>query len=387
VWAHSGGLDGENHNYYDVNENRLYNIWLFFENAHAEITGGVENYRTTFYHETATRVFDMSTNPENFVIRDNVVKIRVDAVSDNYWRTRIPVSPSVTIENAIIVKFFMIDNIEVLQQYEFTLTDVTGALGTDDNGQIWLSRYYEDNKMYIHQDFWDADETLTIFLSYGNEYDILLRTDKHERAIPKITADTFTTKEIKVGIFELDKPELVWDWVGWRAWWTAEEYIKVSYLDNLNQTDNVVLTIYDNGGVAVYTETFLTNEWSVTWTSADENRSYVVKLEINHATLGFSATESIIVLGGEWAAPITDPLPGMSQLGTLPFAWGAAVAAFFTIVVLLTFGSRHAGLSVLLAGGMLVIIGGMGIWMMNYQIVTLVISIGVLLIFIKVRRG
>jgi len=364
----------------------LFFIYVYFEEDHNLVPDGtVENaienrkYHLTFFYDNGVSEYDMTTNPENFIVYDNVKKIRLDVEDDNYWRTRIPQ----TVEN---INIYVVDNIIPLQQYEFTLMDMTGEFGIYDNGQVWFNRYSGDNLMNIHEDYWDVEESVTVFLIYGKEYNVRLVTPEWERAHPYMVVDGILTKVITVGQFETGDPDPIWDSVAWSAWWTDDNYLRVTYEDNTGNTDNVVLTIYDENDEVAYTTTLTTNEWIVTWTSANENLTYIVAIEINHGTYGFLDTESIILLMGAWTPPIPEALPGVSQLGSLPFAWGTAIAVFFSLVVGLTFGARHAGFTVFVMGLVLVVMGPiMGIFEIPAAIVAFIVVVGVMLMLVKRR--
>ena len=390
VRALDSSLDGENYNYYDVNENRLYEIWVHWEETYGLVPDGdnenaIENrnYHLTFYYPTATQEFDMTTNPENFVAYATVEKIRIDVIPDNYWRTRIPPTPGV-------VNMILVDNIGDLDQYEFTLKDLTGQFGINDNGQLWFSRYIGDDLLYVHEDFWDAEDSVAAFLIYGKEYSLKLMTDTQERSYKELTADGILTKEISVSTFTMPDAEMIWDDIAWSTWWDNND-LKVSYQDNTSGTDNVTVNIYDENDELVSTEFFTTNEWTLTWTGANENLDYAVRLYIAHQTFGAS-TISTDILMPPWTPPMEEEggIPGIGQLGTLPFAWGAGIGVVLVMIIALTFGARHAGFCVLTIGMFLVMMGPvMGLFRLNadplieWGFASFIIVMGVLMMLTK----
>jgi len=385
VWGYGGVLDGENYAYYDVNENHLYNIYVWYEDNFDLVPDGdnenaIENrsYHLTFYFNNRTEEFDLTSNPEEIVAHGQIPrKVRLYVQDENYWRIRI--LPE-TLWNGDIY-FFVAADPGSLWMYEFTLKDLTGAYGSSENGQLWLSRYYGDNLMNIHEDYWDLEDTVTAFLMYGEEYRVRLVTPERERESTPVLADSVQAKDITVSQFELPDASMIWDYVYWATWWTAENYLKIAYQDNTEATDNVILTIYDDNGNVAYTSVYTSNEWALTWTSADPDVAYVVELEINHQIYGFSPIVSRMLPGVSWTPPISGPIPGISVIGDLPFAWGTAIAVFFSTLVLLTYGRKHAGFSVFVAGLLLIAMGPiMGIVSgIPAEVIALICVIGVML--------
>lgn len=351
-------LDGENTAFYDVNENSWYAVSVYWEPSYTLVPDGSgenaienRNYHLTFFFEDRTSEYDMTTNPENFVIPSNLPeKLRIDVVDDNYWRTR-TLEPSPSSVDMIVV-----ENAMTLDQYKFLLKDLTGEFGYDDNGQLVLSSYVGDDLLYIHDDFWDAEDSVTVFLVYGGEYNLAVANPTEERGIARVTADRDLTKEILVGVIEpTGTYAMIWDSVAWIAWWDGGD-LKVYYQDNTDGTENVVVWIYDENDDNVHQQTFTSSEWTLTWVNAEENVPYVIEIEINHGTLDPSNLTTSMVLSAIWVPPVT-PLPGMGQLGELPFAWGSGIAVFLTVMIALTFGARHAGFCVMTIGIFLIVLG------------------------------
>ena len=337
---------------------------------------------TFFMIDNSVQKFTMTMNPENFAVDPNIEKIRVDVTYDNYWRTRI-IPPDA--ENATVM--IIVDNVEDLDQYEFTLGDLTGLFGIEYDGQLWFSRYI-DNQLQVHEDYWDAEESVTAFLVYGGEYSLMLVTSDRERSVGRITADGILTKEIAVSKFILPDPLELWDDVAWSTWWSDND-LKVSYQDNVSKTDNATVNIYDENDNQVHTETFSTNEWTLTWAGANENNHYAVELNLNHQTHGSSIVR--VVLSPSWTPPLEDEdvIPGIGQLGDLPFAWGAGVAAFLALVIALTFGARHAGFCVMTMGLMLIALGPiMGVFTASTEVIALIAFLMVMgVIMMLTKKG
>lgn len=358
VRAVDSALDGENFNYYDVNDNSQYEVRVYWESDYTLVPdGSVENaienrnYHLAFFFEDRTQEFDMATNPENFVIpSSSPQKLRLDVEDDNYWRTRTLGSPG-------SVDVIVVENADGLDQYEFLLRDFTGEFGYDDNGQLQFSCYVENNLLYVHQDFWDAEDSVTVFLDYGEEYDLTVINPAEERGIAKITADRDTSKEIVVGIVE---PEgtyaMVWDSVAWTAWWDGGD-LRVYYQDNTGNTENVVVRIYDENDSNVHQQTFTSSEWTLTWSDREENVPYAIELEITHNTLDPYNVTTNMVLAAPWTPPVVIPPSGLGPLGDLPFTWGGGIATFLVLMVALMFGARHAGFCVMTIGVILIVLG------------------------------
>jgi phosphotransferase system glucose/maltose/N-acetylglucosamine-specific IIC component len=79
-------------------------------------------------------------------------------------------------------------------------------------------------------------------------------------------------------------------------------------------------------------------------------------------------------------------IPGASQIGELPFTYGAAIGIFFSIVVGLTFGKRHAGLAILTIALFLVVLGPiMGAFTVPEIVIPMIATIGILVMLIPKR--
>lgn len=387
------GLDsGENQAFYidNLREVSPWQIELYWEETYGMIPSAATDnrfdndvYRITFYYADAVSEFNMTASQENFTVNVPIEKIRVDDVVENYWRTRIIPANG---ENA--TEIIMVDNAEDLDQYEFTLRDLTGLFGIEYDGQLWFSRYVDNNLLQVHEDFWDAEESVTAFLIYGGEYSIKLVTSDRERSIGRITADGILTKEVTVATFVLPDPLELWDDVAWSTWWDDND-LKVSYQDNMSETDNATVNIYDENDNRVHTENFATNEWTLTWAAANENNHYAVELDLTHQTHGSSIIR--VVLSPLWTPPLEDEdvIPGIGQLGDLPFAWGAGVAAFLALVIALTFGARHAGFCVMTMGLMLIALGPiMGLVTASAELIALIAFLMVMgVIMMLTKKG
>lgn len=357
-----GNLDSSENQAFYIDNLRDVSPWqveLRWEETYGLVedgSGGSENKFengidvTFFLTDNRVQKFAMTMNPENFAVDPNIEKIRVDVTYDNYWRTRIITATENT------TTMIIVDNVEELDQYEFILRDLTGLYGNEREGQLWFSRYI-DNQLPVHEDYWDAEDSVTAFLVYGGEYSLRLVTSTTERSYGRITADGILTKEISVAKFILPSPRYIWDYVAWSTWRDENDNLKVAYEDNLSQTENVTVYIYDENDNQVHTETFSTNQWTLTWTGVVENEHYTVRLNINHQVHGNLISST--VSSPTWVAPLIEGggLPGIGLLGSLPFAWGSGVAFILVLAVALTFGARHAGLCVFAIGMILVMLG------------------------------
>lgn len=393
VWAYDGVLDGENFAYYDVNENRLLVIYIRYEDGDnvidlvpdGENENTIENqhFHLTFYHPNgSTREYDMENNPENYVIAYEVLKIRLEVELDNYWRMRIP-PPSGTVD------FYIPDNSDDLYLYEFTLRDVTGAFGKGENGAMYLFKYYWDNLMYINEDYWELGDTVEAWLIYLDEYQVKLVTEDYERSVAPFKALTELDIEIVVGPYTLAPPVQVWNDVSYAVWWDADNYLRVSYQDNQENTITADVTIYDENGDVAHQAPFTTDNWALTWTGAEPTTSYTIQIEVYHENYGSENLLTLLALPYVWNPPLEgdDEVPGVGQLGDFPLAYGSAIGIFFVIVVGLTYGRRYEGLSILVIAMILVVLGPIyGAFTLPDIVIPLIAVIGIMVLMIP-KRG
>jgi len=393
VRAYDGVLDGENFGYYDVNDNRLFEIEVRFEENFGLWPDGVggdnaienRNYHLTFYFDNQRREYDMSTNPENFVVFSDPYKIRLDFEDNGFWRSRIPVTPGT-------VTFVMPEDLDNMQSYTFTLYDISGTFTKDENGQLWLSRYYENDFMPIHEDYWMANDTVIGWLLIGEQYDVKLVTPTVERAAAPLTMGTSQNVSITVSAFVVTDQLEIWDYVYYAAWWDADNHIRVSYEDNQENTSSSTVRIWDENNDLAYSVSFTTDTWAVNWAGADPDTGYTVEIEITHENyITTFESGNLIVrtsLTAVWNAPLPSTnIPGTSQLGELPFAYGSAIGIFFAVVVGLMYGKRHAGVSILTIAMFLVILGPiMGVFTVPEVVIPMIAVIGILVMLVP-KRG
>ena len=387
VWGYDGVLDGENYGYYDVNENRLYQIIVRWEENYELVPDGDNensfenrNYHLTYYFDNYTREFDLTTNPENIIITEDPIKVRLTLTENSYWRTRVPQTPGDLV-------FIVPDDIDNLYYYEFVLKDLTGDFGRADNGQLWLRRYYEDNFMPIHEDYWDVQDVVIAWLVYGTEYDIFLVTASRERASSPVLAGATQEIEIIVGTFLLPSAINVWDNVSYSVRWTGDNYIRVAYEDNLENTVSAVVRIIDENLDTAYNIAFTADQWTLTWTGGDPNTSYIVEIDIDHDTYGTENITTRTALALVWEGPLHgQTIPGMSQLGDVVWSWGAAIVMFLVTVFAATFGARHEGVIIFGIALLLVVLGPMaGAVVFPELLIPLVAVIGVIVMLTPKR--
>jgi len=392
IWGHDNALDGWVENDYSVNDNEYYTVYVRFEETFDLVPDGVggdnaienRNLHLTFFYPSSTQEFDMTTNPESFIIKHtDLTKVRLTVDDNTYWRTRIPANPG-------NIVFFVVENM-TLTQYRFTLKDFTGDFGISENGFLRLSKYYEDNYMNIHEDYWNAELVVDSFLCYGEEYVVTVANETKERSVSSVAADGTTSKEIQVGLLTpLGEYQSIWDNVAWSAWWENTN-MKVSYLDNLTNTENSYLSIYDENGNVAYQYFSTADEWALTWMGGDNSTDYVLELGVIHNTFGSeNQTIRIVLAGGITPVLPATGIPGVNQLGSWPAPVGALFSIFATIIVALTFGRKHVGMTVLTIGLVLILFGVIyGMFAVTQAVASaigFIIFLGITLLIVRKRQ-
>lgn len=337
-------LDGSSTSSYKTNENVKFEVWVRFEENYG-LVGWVpdENRPLDLLFEWGggTYPYTLTENPENITLPAGETSAKIVKITDNdaYWRYRISELPGG------ILTFVIVDDPSTVAQYRFFLQDYTG-LYTPPDGQLLIKSWIGTNLAGINDDFWGADWRTTAWLVTGTQYQIWVRgTDAPLRLVGPIDAVTPTEEKtiiVQVVISELDP---IFDYVYWAAWRVSDTIIRVEYQDNLDNTIEAHVGIYDMDD-NLMSQYQPDNEWFiVTWPSAENTKSYEVVLTVSHGIYGdFTRSVPIGLMEGPPGVPggVSEPfgLPAGLTLGAL----GSIILMF---IVGLSFDAIRVQLGVL----------------------------------------
>ena len=331
-------LDGATTSSYKVNENIKFQVWVRFEENYA-LAGWIpdENRDIDLLFEWGGGTYPctLTTNPENITIPSEGAPIKIVKLTDNddYWRYFIPPYSGGNLN------FIIVDDISGVEQYRFYLQDYT-AQYIPPNGQLLIKSWIGTNLAEINGDYWRADWRTTAWLVTVTQYQIWVRADDAPlRLVGPIDAVNPTDEKTIVVQVIIENVAPIFDYVYWNAWRVDNNIIRVEYRDNLDNTIEAHVAIFDENGVQQI-EYQPDNEWFITtWLGADGAESYEVVLTVQHGEYGnFVMTMPIGSLEGP---PVVD---GISEPWGLPS--GLTLSALGSVILVFIVGLSFDALRV-----------------------------------------
>lgn len=292
-------LDGVTTSSYKVNENVKFQVWVRFEENYGVVGWVPDENRgidLLFEWDGGTYPYTLTANPENITVPSAGTSINIVKLTDNgddYWRYIIPPYSGGDLN------FIIVDDISDVEQYRFFLQDYT-AQYSPPTGQIIFRSWIGTDLAEINSDYWGADWRSTAWLVTGTQYQIWVRgSDAPLRLVGPIDAVAPADEKTIVVQVIIENVIPIFDDVYWNAWRIDNSTIRMEYQDNLDNTIEAHVAIFDENGVQ-QVEFQPNNEWFiVTWLAADGAESYEVVLTVQHGEHGdFVMTMPIGTLEG-----------------------------------------------------------------------------------------
>jgi len=166
--------------------------------------------------------------------------------------------------------------------------------------------------------------------------------------------------------------------------------IQICYIDNRSRTQSVTVTIYSigkfNSLTEEYSQTFTSQQISITWNNALPKKDYLVQIQAEHADYGTI----------EWKIPCSSPTPPGRQtidwntVFSLIADWPITPNNFicsFVIFAMIVLGSfKDSAFALLLGGitaGILIVIGWFS---MSWAVLSVIVSLIIVYAIVKGRR-
>jgi len=336
IYDVNGILDGEAENTYTVNENRIY-WWAILaeDNNLAPYNLRPSENRTLTLEWTFTDLTgeeEIITENRGLTIVDKDVRVATLIDTGLYWRSVIPENIA---DNLVFYLVQDNENRDLIGQYVYTLEDYTASFLPRDNGELWIQRVVENTNIDISANYWDGDLTCTAWLIYNHQHQYTVKNASEERIVAFFWSDNDYTRTITIRPIIQGDAHWVFEYLRIGAW-RDEENVMVSYDDALENTENVIINIYDYSGTTLlYTVSSTANSFTLIWDNTDNDVGYIVEFIIYHGCENFGHTVWERPVEANFAAYIV-PLP------TSPLNWGNPVplaTIFSNIVVFAAVGA------------------------------------------------
>ena len=347
----SAGVDAEwgtlNINCYDENTSQALTFGVFITN----------NEGTQTYNETTctnTHRIDL----EDLPLGDNVLIIinSTNYISRHYYL-------DMEAGNVYTLNAFLPRN----ETHQHLLRVVDPNNAPVEGVKLHIMKYinesagYENVSIVLTGAYGDVEVSLISNVTYKIRLSKSGYETSYENYIP-ITPDAYGNYYTKTFLinFETTGPELYLfdDVITFNATINASGYITVCYYDNLGNTTDTYITIYENyNGTIVLNNSdsrSSDNDFCFTTSGYNASRYHFVKLHMNHTNLGHAyATLDI--------APVKTPYTEKSLedkfenvFGEFELGWIKTFVIFFPCMMLLVvFGAAHSGLGIIGAGAYL----------------------------------
>ena len=245
----------------------------------------------------------------------------------NYWRGLIPSADNET------MTFYVANELTL---YTFILNDIVGGYGHP-YGKLYFKKWIGPNLVTINSDYWSVDSTCSAYLLFGEKYQIyMMGVDLPIRCIGDIVMTAETSRIIQTTRIDTELSPL-YHYISWNAWRESINTIRAEYQDNLDNTLEASVSIYDKNG-NLLTRFQPDNEWfTITWNGAIENESYNVALNISHRNYGSFTINTPI-------GPTVEPIPGIGNPFSLPA--GLTLAGIGSLILIFVIGLSFDALRV-----------------------------------------
>jgi hypothetical protein len=237
--------------------------YLLDENVTVDIFYDTGGYPVYSYDFNGSWVFPVSPQALyfRFTFEDNSTR--------EYW-----VDPS---EDVLPVYIFKGDTTD----YVINFLDTTGIL--KDYPYVTAKRYVNGTLHTIEKRKVDEYNSVLMSLVYGRTYVITLGSEENTYTFGDLT--TTATTGIQLILRGVDFPRGSLIQTDIRMYGVRDNTtITVAYSDASEATVNVTLTFYDSSLTSVYSVTFTNNSFTLVWSSAESDMSYMVMATINHDT-------------------------------------------------------------------------------------------------------
>jgi len=291
------------------------------------------------------------------------------------------------------------------------IVDYSGLLTPENNAIAYLYKYNVTSRQYIHMDYLQADMTIRPYLTLGDTYYIGVGCDVFVE--DNLGPLTITEAEYFVSVYYTTNQSTFWDDIfetefGWAGNTLYFDFVDTSHTGAGGVINSTIQLYYVENDTLIEVWYPLVAPWDFNYTYAGLNTTfnYQICLTVRYNTTG-DASENwnerrCMLIFGNGTAFIDDPSfvnRVVSQiLGESPVtwegqsvAWTSMVAAFLSIYVFFTLSERYAGFGVMLVGFVMGImkfpLGLITNDVFNWVAVTLVVSIGILMVLRMKKRS
>jgi hypothetical protein len=244
--------------------------------------------------------------------------------------------------------------------YIFTLIDMTGEYGWPD-GWLSIKKWVGDNLVTINEAEWSTDFTSSAYLILDHTYCFHVKNPTSTFDAGSLTMTADATRELYAWDVTIEGVTWWHEFVWWGAEWSDNfNEIEVAYLDNLENTTQIDIYIYDLTDNLLY-QTQFTDDYdvSLSWENAENDTDYKVNLVAQHENFGeLDDWRWVFALAENVEPPPVEPPPTGSPI-PLPTIAGiiliACVGMSFSVVhastasVIITFaavGIKFAGVKI-----------------------------------------
>lgn len=254
--------------------------------------------------------------------------------------------------------------------YTFTFIDETPNLQFTTNNQSALHIYVYNGstRVYLHEDYWGADESITVALEYNERY--WFGASIPTADIPFLGyVDLLDNYDIEIQIRTEDADEeFIWDYVRINASWANDQTgLFVNYTDWAAKTTNFTVRIYrfysTNTTRNLVNTTAISNTdiYSVHYRVVDGcllNTSHYIEVEIEHGNFNENKTiiarlfpinfSSAFIHSPSWLNAIIEDSIGICPF--TPVAWSDLIAFVICFVILTTFSMINGEVGLIISG-------------------------------------
>jgi len=355
-----------------------FNITFKWECNHTLIDNTTTDFQNstlwaeTYYGEQVYYNNTITENPMSFDITEDFNIFYLDYNNSGQIRSIIPSSTSdsgnITFFVCCYDKYTTGYNYSDSQvYYTFSFDDRTpdNRFITSNQSELHLYKYNSTGKYFIHQDYFDAQDKVGVYLHFGERY--FLGVKCPSLSIPQvqyIDTDTNIDKEIKI-IPEQERIYTLYDFVNINT--SYDSGIWLNYTDISFSTEYVNISIYNTSSngtkTLVHQYNFTTNTKNYRWVDANESYTYTVEFTINNTIIGEEQTKTIYLLGSIGTGTITNTdwiNTQWNNVLTIPFdiTITQLLSFILSFIILISVGIKNSSVGFILAGSSLILLNG-----------------------------
>lgn len=358
-------------NYTDVDWGALI-INCYDETTHSNLT-----FDVFISNQDGTEVYENTscTNPHtiNFSLCPNGDDINIIISSDNY-------EDRIYVKDLLEDAWYFLDTYLPLslppegeddpdydpENYSYSnlyrLTVVDEVENTIEDVKLEVKRYINTTEVFenVSVGYTDGNGNFDVYLIAGELYKVRLsKTNYVTKTVGYIPSDLIFTRTFKLYFEETETqpPAVETNEITFNGYISGST-LYVNYTDNLNQTVNTTIKVYEynhstNIETLLYTDNMTGNNSYQVNFNINTSNTYTVILYYNHSTFGYQ-THTLLFEGISSNIPITTQATGDNLLTlnfkTNPFGWTNTIMFFFAIFILFESDEENTGVWLAICG-------------------------------------